>query len=137
MNSARYEVAANGPNLRQWWSLITTLLVIAVFVEAVLAGAILSGVAWARTAHSASAVVLIASTATAGLVAVATLRRILHGTKLGLTLLSLAAVIFLQTAVGRLSAEGANLMWVHVPLGAALIGFAALAAARARRLGGE
>jgi hypothetical protein len=137
MNSAKYDVALNEPNLRQWWSVITTLLVVAIFTEAVFAGAMLSGAGWARTAHSVTAVVLIASTATAGLVAVITLRRIPHGAKLGLTLLSLAAVVFLQIAVGKLSAGGANLMWVHVPLGVALVGFAGLAAARARRLGGE
>jgi len=48
--------------------------------------------------------------------------------------LSLALVLFLQAAVGALSAKGANLLWVHVPLGAALFGLAALAVADARRL---
>ena len=133
--TANHDMASNEPSLRQWWSVITTLLVIAVFTEAVFAGAMLSGVDWARTAHSVNAVILIASTTTAGLVSVVTLRRIPHGTKLGLTLLSLAAVIFLQIAVGKLSAESANLMWVHVPLGAALVGFAVLAVASARGLG--
>jgi hypothetical protein len=37
--------------------------------------------------------------------------------------------------VGTLSAKGANLLWVHVPLGVALVGFAAQAAAGVRRLG--
>lgn len=47
----------------------------------------------------------------------------------------LAAVILLQTALGRFSAAGANLLWLHVPLGVALVGFAAQAANAARRLG--
>ncbi|MDP3739388.1 MAG: hypothetical protein Q8R02_18510 [Hyphomonadaceae bacterium] len=123
--------------LRQWWSVTTTLIAVAILIEAVFAGAMLSGVEWARAAHAANAVILLASTSAASLVAIVTLRRIPHGTKLGLTLLSLAAVVFLQTAAGKLSAEGANLMWAHVPLGAALVGFAGLAAARARRLGGQ
>lgn len=120
----------------RWWSAITNVLLLLLFSQAVLAGAMLSGIDWARRAHSTTALVLVASTVTAGLVATITLRRIRHGLKLGLTLLSLAAVIFLQAAVGVLSARGVNLMWVHVPLGVALIGFAAHATASARRLGG-
>lgn len=122
-------------NPRRRWTVITTLLVAAIFSEAVFAGVMLSGADWGRTAHLLNAVLLIASTLIAGLVAVVTLRRIPHGPKLGLTLVSLAVVIFLQTAVGRSSAKGANLMWVHVPLGVALVGFAAQAATGARRLG--
>lgn len=121
--------------LREWWSVITTLLLAAIFIEAVFAGAMLSGVEWARTAHRVNAAILVGSTLIAGLVAVVTLRRIAHGLKLGLTLLSLAAAIFLQAVVGALSAKGANLLWVHVPLGVALFGFAARAAAITRRIG--
>ena len=54
-----------------------------------------------------------------------------------MTLLSLAAAVFLQIAAGKLTADGANLMWVHVPLGAGLVGFGVLAVVRARRLGGN
>lgn len=126
-----------GRNMRRWWNVITALIAAAIFIEAVFAGAMLSGIDWARAAHAANAVILIATTATAGLVAIIALRRIPHGTKLGLTLLSLAAAVLLQTALGRMSAHGANLMWVHVPLGVALVGFATQAAAAARRLGGE
>jgi len=120
--------------LRRWWSAFTALLVAAIFVEAAFAGAMLSGSGWARTAHVATAGMLIVSTTAAGLVCVFTLRRIQHGLKLGFILLALATVIFLQAAVGALSARGANLLWVHVPLGVALVGFAAQAVADARRL---
>jgi hypothetical protein len=120
--------------LRRWWSVITGLLVLVVFLEAVFAGAMLSGVDWARTAHRASAVMLIISTAAAGLVSIPTLRRIPGGLKLGLTLLSLAALVFLQAAVGALSAKGANLLWIHIPLGVSLFGLATQAARGARRL---
>jgi hypothetical protein len=122
-------------SLRRWWTAITTLLAAAIFSEAVFAGAMLSGAGWGRTAHLVSAFVLIASTLVAGLAALVTLRRIPLGPRLGATLLLLAVVVFLQTAVGRSSAKGANLMWIHVPLGVALVGFAAQAAAGARRLG--
>jgi hypothetical protein len=146
MNTEAYDLAvhANRPadsspsslHLRQCWTAITTLIVAAVFAEAIFAGMMLSGVAWGRAAHWANAVALIASTLVAGLVSLVTLRRIPHGPRLGLTLLALAVVVLLQTAVGRSSVKGANLMWVHVPLGVALVGFAARAVAGARRLGG-
>lgn len=124
-------------NQRQWWSVITALLVVAVFIEAVFAGAMLSGFDWARAAHSVTAAILIASTITAGLVSVVTLRRISHGPKLGLILLSLAATVCLQAVLGALSAKGDNLLWAHVPLGVASFGIAVRAAAGARRLHGQ
>ena len=122
-------------NLRRWWSVITTVITAAVFIEAVFAGAMLSGAGWARTAHAATALVLIASTTTSGLVSLVALRRIPRGPTLSLTLLSLAAVVFVQAALGRFSAHGASLLWLHVPLGVALVGFAAQATLVARRLG--
>ena len=124
-------------NLRRWWSVITSLIALAVLMQAIFAGAMMSGVGWARTAHSVNATVLIASAFTAGLVCLVTLRRIPVGLKLGLGLLSLAAVVLIQAAVGALTAKGTNLLWVHVPLGVALFGFAMRAAAGARRLHGE
>jgi len=146
MNTDNYAIAAHSDRstdahepsrrLRRWWGGVTTLLVAATVIEAVFAGAILSGVSWARPAHAATAAILIASTTTAGLVSVVALRRILHGPRLGLTLLSLVVVLILQAAIGKITAHGANLMWLHVPLGAALVGLAAHAAASARRLGG-
>jgi hypothetical protein len=135
---ALYQSTASiDPNasLRQRWSVITSLLVAAIFIETIFAGAMLSGVGWPRAAHRTTAAILIASTITAGLVSIVTLRRVGHGPKLGLTLLSLAAAVFLQAAVGALSAKGANLLWIHIPLGVALFGFAVRAAADARRLG--
>jgi hypothetical protein len=135
----RYNVVSSDQvrSIRQRWGAITTLLMTAVFIEAVFAGAMLSGIDWARVAHAVNAVILIAATATAGLLAVIALRRIPHGTRLGFTLLSLAVVVLIQTALGRMSVHGANLMWIHVPLGAALVGFAVQAATATRRLGGE
>jgi len=79
---------------------IASLIALAVLMEAVFAGAMMSVIGWARTAHSVNAPVLIASAFTAGLVCVVTLRRISDGLKLGLALLSLAAVVLLQAAVG-------------------------------------
>src|SRR5262245_48325167 len=123
-------------NLRQWWIVVSALLVAGIFTQAVFAGLMLSGVEWGRSAHSVNAIVLIASTLGAGLVSLITLRRVPYGLKLSFVLLSLAVVVSLQTAIGKSSVEGANLMWIHIPLGVALVGFAAQAVANARRLGG-
>jgi hypothetical protein len=40
---------------RRWWSVITNLIALAVLMEAVFAGAMFSGVGWARTAHAVDA----------------------------------------------------------------------------------
>lgn len=130
------ELDQSGGARRQAWSIVAILLAAAVFTQAVFAGLMLSGVEWAYMAHKANATIVIAATLVAGLVSVAVLRRIAHGQRLGFVLLSLAAVAFLQAAIGKFSAEGANLMWAHIPLGVALVGFAMHAVSTARRLGG-
>ncbi|HEY2356770.1 MAG TPA: hypothetical protein VGH86_04915 [Phenylobacterium sp.] len=126
-----------GRNLRRRWTVITILLASTFFLEAVFAGAMLSGSSWARGAHAATAMVLVASTFAAGLLGLFTLRRFQHGRRLGLTLLSLSAAAFVQAALGSLSAKGANLTWIHVPLGVALVTLSGLAALSARRLDGS
>jgi len=124
-------------NVRKGWIAVTVLLAMAVFAEAIFAGAMLSGFGWARAAHAVNAVALIALTLLTGSIGLVTLRRNSQGRKLAFSLLALAAVVCLQTALGRFSAHGANLMWIHVPLGVALVGFAMQAAAGARRLNEE
>jgi cytochrome bd-type quinol oxidase subunit 1 len=108
---------------------------VTLFMEAIFAGAFLSGIGWARAAHAVAAGVAIAGTLTAGLVALITLRRIPRGLAFALALLSLAIAAALQLVIGAVSAKGANLLWLHVPLGVALVGFAGQVAATARRLG--
>jgi len=137
MNAANTAVHLDPPadssqpsrNLRQWWIIVTTLLAATFFLEA--------GFGWARRAHALAAASVIVSTLTAGLFCVLILRHVRHGPRLGLTLLSLAAAAFLQAALGALSAKGANLTWIHVPLGVALVGLATQAVAGARRLGAK
>jgi hypothetical protein len=119
----------------RWWRLVTVLLVAAVFVEAAFAGAMLSGVGWARAAHRASALALIAGALAASIVCLLTARRLPQGTRLGLTLLALAATLAIQAALGAATAHGANLLWLHVPIGVALVGLAGQTVAAARRLG--
>ena len=81
------------------------------------------------------AAILIVAALAAGLIALLTLRRTANGPRLGLTLLGLGAALLLQTALGRMSAHGAGLLWAHVPLGVALVGLGAQAMAAARKLG--
>ena len=132
----RLDAAAAPPGgaHRQAWSVVAALLMADVFLEAVFAGAMLSGAPWANQAHAANAVLLLAACALAGLIALATLRRAAGGRTLGLTLLALAAAVFAQMALGAMSRHGANLLWAHVPLGVALVGFAGQAVVAARRL---
>jgi hypothetical protein len=144
MSADRYDASLHlgqpqGPPraLRRWWGVTAIALVAAVFIEAVFAGAMLSGAGWARPAHAATALLLVVSSAVAGLIGLFTLRRVPHGLRFSLTLMSLAIVLFVQMALGRLSAHGAGLLWLHVPVGVALVGLAMQAAATARRLGGE
>lgn len=124
-----------GRRRRRGWGAVTVLLTAGVFLEAVFAGAMLSGADWARAAHGVTAGVLVVSATVAGLVALGALRRVPRGLGLALALLGLGAGLLLQAAIGALTAKGANLAWLHIPLGVALFAFAALAAAGARRLG--
>lgn len=119
---------------RHGWRIATGILALAVFAEAVFAGAMLSGAEWARRAHIMSAAALIVLSLASALVALVALRRVENGPRLGLMLLGFAAVLLAQAAIGALSAKGANLMWLHVPLGVALVGLAGQAAASARSL---
>jgi hypothetical protein len=117
------------------WRAVTTLLAVGVFTEAVFAGTMLSGVAGARAAHGLTAAALIVAATVAGFVAMLMLRRVPQGRRLGLILLIMAATLFGQMALGRASAHGAQLMWLHVPLGVALMVLAMQAVATGRRLG--
>ena len=126
-----------GPNLRLGWAVFTILLAGGFFLEAIFAGSILSGVTWARKAHAVTAMILIASTFTAGVIGFLTLRRYRHGLRLGLILVSLAAGTLVQTALGAMSAKGADLTWIHVPFGVALVSLAGLAAFAAGGIGRE
>ncbi|MDR3499528.1 MAG: hypothetical protein P4L72_09910 [Parvibaculum sp.] len=120
--------------LRIWWTGIALLIAGGLFLQAGFAGAMLSGSAFALGAHKLTASILIAATLVSSLVATVSLRRIENGTRFGVTLLVLALALALQFAVGKLSANGANLLWLHVPLGVALVGLAAHAIRGARRL---
>jgi hypothetical protein len=57
--------------------------------------------------------------------------------RLAVLLFALAVILGAQTVIGRLSAEGQNLLWLHVPLGVALVGLTVQPARIAGRLAGR
>lgn len=116
------------------WTAVARLLMIAVFTQSIFAGLLLSGELWGRTAHRATAFSLTAATLVAGIVALLTLRRNEHGPRFAASMLLFAAALIAQTVVGLRAANGERLLWLHVPLGVALTGFAAQLEASARRL---
>jgi hypothetical protein len=142
LNSQSYELRSGLPaehdgnsRLRLWWSVVAACLVAGIFAQAAFAGAMLSGESWASSAHAGTATLLAAAALLAGLAAAATLRRVRHGLAFAAALLALAALVVVQTVLGKWSANGANLMWLHVPLGVALVGLAVQALRGAGRLG--
>lgn len=123
------------PGAVRGWSVLTGLLVIGVFTQSVFAGLLLSGEGWGRTAHGINALALVAVALVASVVAAITLRGVSGGGgRLAVLLFGLAVVLAIQTIVGRISAEGTNLLWLHVPLGVALVGLTVQPARAARRL---
>lgn len=126
------------PSAARAWSVLTRLLVVAVFSQSIFAGALLSGEGWGRTAHGIMALSLVGVTLGAGIVAGLTLRGVgRDASRLTVLLLGLAVILFCQTVIGRLSAEGENLLWLHVPLGVALVGLTVQPARIAGRLAGR
>ena len=118
--------------------MFTRLLVVAVFTQSIFAGALLSGQGWGRIAHGITALVLVAVTLGAGIVAALAVRGMgRDASGLAGMLLVLAVLLFAQTVIGRLSAEGESLLWLHVPLGVALVGLAVQPARIAGRLVGR
>lgn len=122
-----------GPGIARGWVVFTRLLMLAVFSQAVFAGLLLSGEGWGRTAHRSMAEGLVAGTLLAGIVAAVTLRRVAGGRRLALTLIALAVCLAVQMTLGLLSADGERLLWLHVPFGVALVGFADQLARSTRR----
>jgi hypothetical protein len=120
--------------LVQTWNVVTRLLVVTVFSQSIFAGVLLSGESWGRTAHGWTALGLVVATLLASIVAAVTLQNLRGGTRLAVMLAGLALLLVIQMVVGRLSAEGENLLWLHVPLGVALVGLTVQPLLVARRL---
>lgn len=124
----------HGPGTAGVWIAFTRLLTLAVFAQTIFAGLLLSGEVWGRAAHRATALGLVAAALLGGIVALATLRHVAGGRRLAVALLGLALVLAMQMTVGLLAAGGERLLWLHVPLGVALVGFTLETAGVARQL---
>jgi hypothetical protein len=120
--------------LVQTWNVVARLLVLIVFSQSIFAGVLLSGESWGRTAHGWTALGLVVATLLASIAAAVTLRELRGGSRLAVMLAALALLLAIQMVVGRLSAEGENLLWLHVPLGVALVGLTVQPLLVARRL---
>jgi hypothetical protein len=100
----------------------TTVLTWAVLLQAITAGRILTGDEWARDAHRAGAGMLLIVTVVGGIVALVRLRDRAGGRRFGLLLLAMGVGLLVQHRLGTAAADGDDTLWLHVPLGVALLG---------------
>ena len=104
------------------WQVVTTVLMLAIFSQAITAGLLLRGDGWAQTVHRTAAGALVAATFVAGVVALVTLRGEPRGRRMGTLLVVLAVGLVVQYALGAAAVDGKDVLWIHVPLGVGLIG---------------
>lgn len=130
----RYAEPTTSTSSVRLWAVSTWLLLAAVFSQSIFAGFLLSGDEWGRTAHGFMALGLVATTLVVGIAAAITLRHAPQGRRLAAWLFALAVCLAIQTVVGRRSAEGEDLLWLHVPLGVALVGLTLQPVRVARRI---
>lgn len=117
-----------------WWSAVTTILLLAVFSQAVTAGRMMRGDTWASDLHGMVAGLVLVGVLATGIVAMARLRRAQRGKRLAIALLFLAIGLFVELMLGNASADGDDVLWLHVPVGVAITGFAVRVAMLARQL---
>jgi hypothetical protein len=118
------------------WRVFTTALTSAVFLQAVTAGRILTGDEWARDVHRIAAGMLLVAAVAGGLVALVRLRDRAGGRRFGLLLVAMGAGLLVQHGLGTAAADGEDTLWLHVPLGVALVALMVRVDMLARRLGG-
>ena len=104
------------------WQVVTTVLMLAIFSQAITAGLLLRGDGWAQTFHRSAAGALVAATFVAGVVALVTLRAEARGRRMGTMLVVIAVGLVVEYALGAASVEGKDVLWIHVPVGVGLIG---------------
>jgi hypothetical protein len=113
----------SAPSVRPWaWIVFTTVLVCAVFLQAVTAGRILTGDEWARDVHRTVGAILFLVAVGGGAVALVRLRGRTGSRRFGLMLVAIGVVLFVQHRLGTAATDGDNTLWIHVPLGVALLG---------------
>jgi hypothetical protein len=118
------------------WAMFITVLTWAVFLQAVTAGRILTGDEWALDVHRTAAGLLVVAAVGGGVVALVRLRGRAGGRRLGLMLVAIGVGLLVQHSLGTAAADGEDTLWIHVPLGVALVGLLAQGTHFARRVGG-
>ncbi len=118
------------------WTVFATVLTWAVFLQAVTAGRILTGDEWARDVHRIAAGLLVVVAVVGGLVALVRLRDRAGGGRFGLSLVVMGVALLVQHGLGTAAADGRDTLWIHVPLGVALVALMTRVDMLARRLGG-
>lgn len=116
--------------------MFTTVLMWAVFLQAVTAGRIFSGDEWARDVHRARRGGLFVVAIGGGIVALIRLRGRTGGRRFGLMLVAIGIGLLVQHGLGSAAADGEDTLWIHVPLGVALLGILAHTSQLAHRVGG-
>jgi hypothetical protein len=104
------------------WQVVTTVLMLGIFSQAITAGLIRRGDAWAATFHRTAAGVLVVGALVAGIVALITLRGEPRGRRMGTMLVVLAVGLAVEYALGAAAVDGKDTLWIHIPLGVGLIG---------------
>jgi len=117
------------------WAVFAAVLTAAVFLQAVTAGRILSGDDWARDVHRIFANVLSPAAIVGGIVALVRLRDRAGGRRFGLLLVAIGVGLLVQHGLGAAAADGDDTLWIHIPVGVALVGLLVHAVHSARRIG--
>jgi hypothetical protein len=104
------------------WQVVTTVLMLGIFSQAITAGLLRRGDEWAQTLHRTTAGVLVVGTFVAGIVALLTLRGEPRGRRMGTMLVILAVGLVVEYALGAAAVDGKDVLWIHIPVGVGLIG---------------
>jgi hypothetical protein len=104
------------------WAVLTRILTFGVFVQAFSAGSLLDGDGWARDVHRSVGAGLVIAALVGGLLALVLMRDAPGGRRFGAMLVVAGVVLIAQYALGTAAADGNDTLWIHVPLGVALVG---------------
>jgi hypothetical protein len=117
------------------WRGIARLLMLATFGQSFLAGVYLSGEAWGRDLHRALGFTIAGIAIVVAVIAIATLHDTRGDRRFALGLAGFAVMAAVQLGLGIAAAEGTRTLWLHLPLGVALVGTAANLEVAARSVG--
>ena len=118
-------------------TLFSTALMWSVVLQAVAAGRVLEGDDWARNLHRGFGGILLLTAVTGGVVSLVRLGNRAVGRRFGLMLIVIGIATYVEFHLGSAAADGEDTLWLHVPLGVALVALLAHATHLARRIDRE